>query len=174
MAMLPLLRALEYLRSNGAPFVVASFPAPEAAPEVAHAVHHPRGAMFVDTHILVVDGRPAIACVPHGQGMNLLGLRARLGAELIAEGGPDQLVWRTEDRRTDEEGRTGWRAPPLGGLLGASVFVDASLLVAPVIEFVAFAPTDFVQISFEDFARIEQPRIEEFAGAGELAAPSVH
>lgn len=168
--MLPLLRVIEYLRSNGAPFLVASFPAPEPAPEVGY--RRPL-ALQVDTHVVAVDGRPAIACVPHGERINLLGLRAGLGAELVEEAGPDILSWPFEEDEGEEHGADG-STPPLGRLLGATVFVDGSVLAAPIIEFAAFAPFDFIQMPFEDFARIEQPRVLDFVGAGELPASLVH
>ena len=76
---------VEYIRSNGAPFRLLSDPSPEPAPGVAVPAR-PEGSVMVDTHVLLIDGRPAIGVVPKGEGMNLLGLRAKIGAELVQEG----------------------------------------------------------------------------------------
>jgi len=92
--------------------------------------------------------------------MDLLGLRANLGAELITEATiPDFL---------GAFGDVGLPAPPLGRLFGLPVFVDISVANAQAICFAAFSPTDFVEVNYDDFARIEHPRVADFIRAGEL------
>jgi Ala-tRNA(Pro) deacylase len=58
--------------------------------------------------------------------------------------------------------------PPLGKLFGLPLVVDARVTSASVLVFHAFSENDFIEISYEDFARLEQPRIGSFALAGEL------
>jgi prolyl-tRNA editing enzyme YbaK/EbsC (Cys-tRNA(Pro) deacylase) len=160
-----LARVVEYLRTNDIPFRVESYPSPEPEPAVAHAVH-PAGTINVESHVLLVDGRPAIACVPRGEGLNLAGLRNALNAELVEEGNLDDLPWFLE-----EEGSS---IPPLGRLFGVPLFVDERVATSPALCFAAFSPTDFVEVNYNDLARLEQPRVGSLALAGELPPAEVH
>jgi len=92
--------------------------------------------------------------------MDLLGLRANLGADLITEATVEELL--------ETFGDSGLPAPPLGRLFGLPLFVDARVANAEAISFAAFAPTDFVEVTYDDFARIERPRVADFIRAGEL------
>lgn len=165
--MLPLTLVVEYLRSHDVPFRLISEPSPEPAPAVAPPLYpHPREVLLVDTHIIVVDDRAGIGCVPRGEQINLPGLRAELGVNLVHEGGLDELPWPFE--------RAGWPVPPLGGILGLPVFVDAAVANAALIAFAAFTPFDFIEMAYDDFARLEKPRVAQLAAAGELPAPLPH
>jgi len=163
--MLLLSRVVEYIRSNGAPFRLVSYPSPESAPGVA-VPHRPKGSVMVDTRILLVDGRPAIGVVPQGEGMNLLGLRASIGAELVQEGEIDDLPWPFSD--------AGAPVPPFGHLFGAPVFIDPSIIDSTDIGFAVFSPNDFIEMPYDDFARLEQPRVADLVAAGELPPPPLH
>jgi prolyl-tRNA editing enzyme YbaK/EbsC (Cys-tRNA(Pro) deacylase) len=162
--MMLLSRVVEYMRSSGVPFRLESYPSPESAPGVAAA--RPAGSVMVDTHILIVDGRPAIAVTPHGEGMNLLGLRADLGAEFVQEGEIGDLPWPYDDA----EGPV----PPFGRMFGAPVFIDPSVIASNDIEFGVFGSTDFIEMPYDEFARLEQPRVAELVAAGELPPPPLH
>jgi prolyl-tRNA editing enzyme YbaK/EbsC (Cys-tRNA(Pro) deacylase) len=116
--------------------------------------------MAVDTWILVIDGRLSMACIPSGERLDLLGLRANLGAELVTEATVDEFL--------SAFGGAGLPAPPLGRLFGLPLFVDATVANADMICFAAFAPSDFVEVNYDDFARIERPRVADFIRAGEL------
>jgi Ala-tRNA(Pro) deacylase len=157
--MLMLARVVEYLRSNGVPFRLESYPSPEPEPQVAYPVRPPT-TMHVETRVLLIDGRPAIGCIPRGDELNLAGLRNSLGGNIVDEGGPDDLPW-----FLDAEGAP---LPPLGRMFGVPVFMDERVANAPVVCFAAFAPTDFVEVPYDDLARIEQPRVGPIGIAGEL------
>ena len=162
MLMLP--KVVEYLKSNGVAFRLVSYPSPEPEPQVAYVVR-PTGALAVDTHVLLIDAQLTIACVPRGEKINIAGLRATLPAELIEEEGAlEGLPSAFTEARS--------LVPPLGRLFGAPLLVDQAVMRAPVICFEAFATTDFVEMTYEDFARLEQPRVEAVAMAGELPAAS--
>jgi len=164
--MMMLAKVVEYLKSNGVAFRLASYASPELEPPVAHVVS-PGGSLAVDTHVLLIDGRLALACVPRGEKINLSGLRATLPADLIEEeGGLEALPSPFVGARS--------LIPPLGGLFGALLLVDHAVLRAPVICFEAFATGDIVEMSYDDLARVEQPRVEAVAIAGELPPADVH
>jgi Ala-tRNA(Pro) deacylase len=160
-----LARVVDYLRSNGIGFRLESYPSPEPKPSVAPPDRLYR-AFEVDTHLVMIDGSPAIACVPAGEGVMLLQLREALGAKIVGEGDPRDLPWPFAGAPVP--------IPPLGHLFGVPVFLDAKVASAPVLGFQAFSNFDFIEAIYDDFARIEQPRVLEFAGGGELPAPQVH
>jgi Ala-tRNA(Pro) deacylase len=158
MQMLP--KLVEYLKANGAAFRLASYPSPEPEPPVAHAVRPP-GALVLDTHLLLIDGRLTLACVPRGEKVNVPGLRATIPAEIVA-------VEETNDALPSLRSDLGRLIPPFGRLFGLPLLVDEAVTLAPVICFEAFTGTDFVEMAYDDFARIEQPRVAAVAMAGEL------
>ena len=162
MLMLP--RVVEYLRANGVPFRLQSHPSPEPDPPVAYRVAPT--ATFVETHVLLVDGRPTIGCIPRGDHLNLAGFREYTKAEIIEEGSLDDLPWFFDG--------TAAPIPPLGRLFGVPLFVDDRVSNSDVICVSAFAPTDSVEMTYDDLARLEQPRVAPLAIAGELAAPPLH
>jgi Ala-tRNA(Pro) deacylase len=163
--MLMLARVVEYLRTNEVPFRLESYPSPEPQPAVAHSIHT-EAAVNVESHVLLIDGRPAIGCIPRGTELNLSGLRNSVGAELVEEGGVEDLPW-----FLGEEGTT---MPPLGRIFGVPLFVDERVASATVVCFSAYSPTDFIEMSYDDLARLEQPRVGPVGVAGELPPAELH
>jgi hypothetical protein len=163
--MLMLVRVVEYLRANGVPFRLQSYPSPEPEPLVAYPVTPP-STLTVDTRVILIDGRPGIGCIPLGDTLNLAGLRNFLRAEIVEEGGPGDLPWFLDE--------TSAPLPPLGRIFGVPLFVDERVANAAVVCFAAFATTDFVEMTYDDLARLEQPRIAPVGIAGELPAAELH
>lgn len=152
-------RVVQYLRSHGVPFRLSSHPSPEAAPAVAH--HLPPGGLFVETHVLLVGDRVAIACTVRGARVSTPGLEHELGAP-IALGTADDLP-------EPFQGASG-PVPPLGGAIGALTILDERVSQASVLAFEAFSSCDVFDIPYDDFARVERPRIASVAIGGELPA----
>lgn len=148
---------VRYLHDARVAFRVASFPMSEPLPEVAFPLQP--GACLIDTRLMLVSGAPAIVCMPHGEKLSLPALARATGAEVL-DASPSDL--RDEYRGAPEP------FPPLGGLLGVPLFVDERVSASPLIAFRAFSPSDIVQLAYEDFARIEAPRVELLAEAGVL------
>jgi hypothetical protein len=160
-----LARVVEYLRTNDVPFRLESFPSPEPEPAVAHPLRS-GSAVLVDSRVLLVDGRPAIACMPKGDELNLAGIRNILNAELVEEGGLDDLPWFLD--------QVGSPMPPLGRLFGVPLFVDERVASAAMLCFAAFSTADFIEMTYDDLARIEQPRVGPVGVAGELPPAELH
>lgn len=150
---------VRYLHGARVPFRLASYPSEEVEPKAAHPV--PRGAVLVDTEVLVVDGRAILACFRSGDAVEPAAIGAALGG-LAAEGTSDELP---DELRYAER-----PIPPLGQLFGVPIVVDTSVTTATALVFRAFGESDYFEIPYEDFARLEQPRVASFASAGELAA----
>src|SRR5262245_27678818 len=150
-------RVVKYLRSHNVPFRLSSLPSPEPLPLVA--VRLPPGGLTLETHVVSVGGRPAIACVGRGAKLSLSRLSQDLGMEVL-EGG-------TEDLPPPYAGAAG-PVPALGGALGTITIIDESVAAASCVVFAAFSPADVIEIPYDDFARLEKPKIASFAIGGEL------
>jgi prolyl-tRNA editing enzyme YbaK/EbsC (Cys-tRNA(Pro) deacylase) len=148
---------VHYLHEAGIPFRLTSYPAPEPLPTVAHRL--PPSAQLVETSVVLVDGRPALACTVCGELVSLPALATETGG-VVSDSG-------TDDLSGDYHGATG-PVPPLGGLMGVPLFVDTRVAELPNIAFRAFGPNDYLEISYDDLALVEHPRVASFGEAGEL------
>lgn len=148
---------VRYLHDAGIPFRLISYPAPEPLPAVAY--RPVPTAQLVETHVLMVDGRPALACTICGELVSLPALATEIGG-VVADSNPDDLSG-------DYRGATG-PIPPLGRLMGVPLFVDARVAELPNLAFRAFGPNDYLEISYDDLALVERPRVAAFGEAGEL------
>jgi len=122
----------------------------------------------VETRIVLVDGRLALACAAEGASLETTRLARALGAHVVTSGA---------DELPDEFRGAPGPIPPTGGLFGVPLFVDDEVPKHGLIVFRAFAAHDYVELSYDDFARIERPRVTSFATWGELPAyspPAAH
>jgi prolyl-tRNA editing enzyme YbaK/EbsC (Cys-tRNA(Pro) deacylase) len=148
---------VHYLHEAGIPFRLTSYPAPEPEPPVAHRL--PPSAQLVEAHVVLVDGQPALACTISGEGVSVSALSTETGGVVVESG--------TDDLSGEYHGATG-PVPPLGHLIGVPLFVDVHVSELPNLAFRAFGPNDYLEVSYDDFALVEQPRVAAFAEAGEL------
>jgi Ala-tRNA(Pro) deacylase len=152
---------VDYLHRGLVPFRLASYPSEEARPLAAHRV--PPGGLLVDARPFVADGRPVLLVFPAGETVALGAAGAALGG-VVAPATSEELP--TELQRLDGP------IPPLGQLFGLPLVADASVAGAAVVVFRAFDESVYFEIPFDDYTRLEQPRIASFASAGELPAAS--
>jgi prolyl-tRNA editing enzyme YbaK/EbsC (Cys-tRNA(Pro) deacylase) len=148
---------VEYLRSRGVPFRLSSRPAPEAHPAVSEPLQP--GTVAVETRVVLIEGVPALVCIPREGKVNLLRLSHELGTEVV-----DGTTADFTQRFGDVTGPI----PPLGGAFGALVVVDEQITAAPAIAFEAFASSDHIEIPYDKFAMLEQPKVVSFVTGGEL------
>jgi hypothetical protein len=115
----------------------------------------------VETQVIVAGGHAAIAAMPRGAKLSLPQLRQALGADVI-EGTPADLP--------PPYSRATGLFPPLGGAMGALTVVDERVAVTSALVFLVFSPGDCIELPYDDFARLERPRVASFAIGGELPA----
>jgi prolyl-tRNA editing enzyme YbaK/EbsC (Cys-tRNA(Pro) deacylase) len=152
-------RVVRYLHDATVAFRVVSFPSPEPLPEVAYSL--PPGGLLIDTRVVLIGAQPAIACTRQGVPLSYARLATFLREPVLhADSGDLQ----------GEIAKAGDPVPPLGGLVGAPIFIDEDATETAIIVFRAFAPNDFIELSYEDFARVERPIVASFGRAGELPA----
>jgi hypothetical protein len=104
---------------------------------------------------------PVIAVVPAGMNVSIAALSTELSAAVLdpsglglpAVFGPNLPL------------------PALGGVVGAATVVDASVRASSKIAFRAFSRSDFIEMAYDDFVLVENPRVCVFATLG---APEEH
>src|SRR5262245_18262337 len=135
-------RVVRYLHSHGVAFHLSSHPSPEPLPEVAHRL--PPGGLMLQTHLVLVGDRPAIACTARGAKLSLPRLKLERGVD-ASEGG-------TADRPPPYTGADA-PIPPLWGELGVLTIVDEAVTLASSLGFTAFCTTDLVALPYDEFSR---------------------
>lgn len=150
---------VRYLHGAAVPFVLSSYPTEPGETAAAHP--RTEGAALVDTQLVLVDGRLALACFPHGQRVDLGAVGAELGGLAVET---------TTDALPDEFRHVRGSIPPLGQLFGVPLIIDERLTACRVIVFRAMDGDDYFDVPYDAFARLESPRPASFASAGELRA----
>jgi len=150
-------QVIRYLKHRGVPFRVVSYPAPERLPHVGFP--RPPESEVVSTHVILAGGSPALVCAPPGELIDVSGLGQRINSVVVG----------AEPSDLPAPFNTARHIPPLGGLVGVPLFVDERV-VSQILIFRAFDEEDYVELSIDDFLRMEQPRVVAFAVGGWLPA----
>ena len=148
---------VRYLRESNVPFRLSSYPSPEREPASVHAI--PKHGMMTDSRFISVDGRLVLACFREGDHIDLAAIGSELGGaamDAIPDDLPEALI------------QFDGAIPPLGKLLGVPLIVDEAVESCAIIVFRGFGRTDYLEVPYDEFARLEQPKIASFARAGEL------
>lgn len=148
---------VRYLHDALVPFRLSSRPSAEPLPHAA--IRIPEHGVLVDTKVVLVNGTPAVACYPAGSQVDNAALGNLLGG-IVVDGSSEDLP--------DELQHAGEPVPPLGQMFGMALVVDERVADAGILVFRVFGGDDFIEIDYDDFARLEQPRLGSFAYAGEL------
>jgi prolyl-tRNA editing enzyme YbaK/EbsC (Cys-tRNA(Pro) deacylase) len=150
---------VKYLHGARVPFKLASYPSEELEPiAIASLAPH---AVRVETRLLFVGGRLVLACFAAGHTVDPVALAHELGGAVIEASAPDLPA------PLDE---LAGPIPPLGSLYGVPVILDQAARAGTSVVFRAFSGSDWFEIPYDDFARLEQPRVASFALAGSLPA----
>jgi prolyl-tRNA editing enzyme YbaK/EbsC (Cys-tRNA(Pro) deacylase) len=147
---------VRYLHEALVPFRLASYPSEEHLPTAGHAT--PLYAIAVESRVLRAGDKLVLACHPVNMLIDLAAISNELGAPVV-EASP-------EDLPAILQGEKG--PPPLGHLFGMPLIVDEEITHHTSIIFQPFDDSDYVEVPYDDFARLEQPRIASFARGGEL------
>jgi hypothetical protein len=155
---------VRYLHEARVPFKLTCFPSEEASPKVAYRI--PRNAVLLDTELLLAGNRPLLIGFTAGEKPDYAALDRALGVVCTSA---------TIDMLPDQLRYAEGKIPPLGQLFGIPVVLDARVAEHATIVFRVFGDIDWVEVPYDDFARLEAPRIASFASKGELmsaAAPA--
>ena len=148
---------VDYLHNARVPFRLASYPSEEQRPIAGHTI--PPGGMLADTRLLSVEGRAVLAVFPAGEQPDLAAMSTALGGVAMLA---------TSEELPEDFRRAGPPVPPLGQLFGIPIVLDERLAGASVLVFRAFDESVYFEVPYEDWARLEQPRVASFASVAEL------
>lgn len=160
---MPLQRLKELLDRNGIHYEsIVHLPAYTA--QGIAALTHISGKEVAKTVIVKLDGSLAMAVLPASHRIDLRLLQAAAGAATVA------LASEAEFKDAFPGCETG-AMPPFGSLYGLPVLVDETVTHDREIVFNAGSHTELLRLAYEDFARLEDPKVLKFsAGSGSAAA----
>jgi len=125
------------------------------AQEIAASAHIP-GQELAKTVILEIDGALAMAVLPASEHVEIGIFSGLIGANHVALASESRFAERFPDC---EPGAM----PPFGNLYGMRVFVAKDLTKDDVIAFNAGTHTELIQLAFEDYLRLVEPEVVDFA-----------
>jgi Ala-tRNA(Pro) deacylase len=146
---------VQYLQNNGARFVRHPHPRAISAQELAASMHV-TGFMVAKSVVVRAGGDIYIAVLPAPEMLDPQRFAEAIGAQNI------ELADESEFDRLFPNCEIG-AEPPFGGLYNLPVVVDAALADEETIVFRAGSHEEAIEMSFEDFARIERPQIATIA-----------
>jgi len=127
------------------------------------AITHISGKELAKTVIVKLDGSLAMAVVPASSRVDLRQLQAATGATVVA------VASEAEFKDAFPGCETG-AMPPFGSLYGLPVLVDETVSHDREIVFNAGSHTELVRLTYEDFARVEGPKVFKFSAGSTSAA----
>ncbi len=148
-------RLEELLAKDCARYELFTHPPARSAQRTAQAEHVP-GAEEVKVVILRVDARDVMAVLPATHHVDLLKLKSLLEVQQAC------LVSEEELRSLFPDCEAG-AMPPFGHLYGLPVVLDRSLVKSRRIVFNAGSHTEAIRMSYDDYARIANPLVGDFA-----------
>ena len=144
----------EYLKAEAIPFNVLPHRDTYTAQHLAHALDVP-GDNVAKTVLLRVDDELILAVLPATYQVSLATLEECLNAESVELATEDEMAEIFPDC---ERGA----APPFGSLYGLVTIVDQSLTKDEQIVFEGNSHHEAIGLSYDDYSRIESPRVESF------------
>ena len=160
-ANMPAKQLKEFLDSHRVKYVTATHSRAYTAQEIA-SLAGIGGEEFAKTVIVRIDGAMVMAVLPASYHVDLPLLKA------AAKGNKIALASETDFRDRFPECETG-AMPPFGQLYGMPVFVDETLTRDKEIAFNAGTHHELIRLSYEDFARLVQPKVAKFSTTEEAA-----
>jgi Ala-tRNA(Pro) deacylase len=158
---MPAKQLKHFLDSHNVKYVTITHSTAYTAQEIA-SLAHVRGGEFAKTVIVGIDGKLVMAVLPASYHVDLPALKTAAQGKSIA------LASETDFRDKFPECEVG-AMPPFGQLYGIQVFADESLTRAKEIAFNAGTHHELIRLSYEDFARLVQPKVASFSTAANAA-----
>lgn len=148
-------KLMTYLQSAKVPFEMQQHRPAFTAQEVAQSEHVP-GDLVAKVVVVWADGRLVMLVLPAPYRVDLEQARQALQAEHVRLADEGEVALAFPDCEVGA-------MPPFGNLYDMPVIVDPALAKDPTIVMNAGTHRDTLSLRYEDFARIVQPRTEQFA-----------
>jgi len=157
-------RLKEFLDQNRVSYEVLRHDPAFTAQQLAASLHIP-GRQFVKTVVVKLDGNPAVAVMPAPLRINFKQLAAAAGAKKCA------LASEVEFQQLFPDCDLG-AMPPFGNLYNLPTYAEETLATGRMVAFNAGTHEEAIRMSYDDFARLAQPRLVSFGEPppAELAA----
>ncbi|MDE3112329.1 MAG: YbaK/EbsC family protein [Chloroflexota bacterium] len=146
-----------YLRESNVEFEVREHPLAFTAQEVA-GTEHVKGRAFAKVVMVVADGEMRMVVLPASEKLSFERLRAVIQAKHVRLASEDEFAGRFADCDAGA-------MPPFGHLYGLSAVMDDTLAKNELISFRLGTHTTTMSMRYEDFARIEKPRLADLGVA---------
>jgi Ala-tRNA(Pro) deacylase len=148
-------RLEQVLRENNIPFETMTHAQAYTMPEVAAALHVP-GRQVAKVVVVKADGKTVMLVVSASHRLNFAQVRAFLGAKKVSLAEEEEFADLFPDCATGA-------MPPFGNLYDVPVYVDQALADEEQIVFRVGTHRHTMKVAYDDFARLAQPMIGEFA-----------
>lgn len=148
-------RLESYLRQQQVSFDVQQHHTAYTAQEVAQTEHIP-GKLVAKSVVVWADGQLILLVLPATYRVDLARLNAAIGATVT------RFAHEEEFSDTFPDCEVG-AMPPFGNLYDLPVYVDKSLTTDETIVFPAGSHTETMSLRYDDYARLVEPTIIEFA-----------
>jgi Ala-tRNA(Pro) deacylase len=144
-----------HLQASGVPFRVREHQRAVTAQELAASIHV-SGYRVAKSVLVEVDGERMIAVLPAADIVDVERLATALGAIAV------RILNEPEFADLFTESDLG-AEPPFGSLYGLPVVLDRSLARSGPLILRAGSHEEALELQYEDFARLEKPRLADFA-----------
>ena len=148
-------RLEQYFRDNGVGYQIMTHPVAYTAQEVAAAQRVP-GRQLAKVVIVLADGKAVMLAQPANSRIDFAKLKDVLDAQEA------RLARENEFADLFPDCDTG-AMPPFGNLYDVLVYVDRALSEDVEIVFQAGTHRETMKISYQDYARLAQPTVADFA-----------
>ncbi|HEY3929071.1 MAG TPA: YbaK/EbsC family protein [Candidatus Koribacter sp.] len=148
---MPVQRLKDFLDKNDIRYILISHSRAFTAAATAAITHIP-GKEIAKTVIVKINGELAMAVVPGSRHLDLKALQEELGARQVT------LVGENEFNKVFPDCELG-AMPPFGSLYGLTVYMDTKLQEDHEVAFNAGSHRELMRMEFDDYERLEHPRI---------------
>ncbi len=152
---MPSARLRSYLDENNIKYITIKHSPAFTAQEIA-AVSHIPGKNLAKVVMINVKGKLAMAVLPASFKVNVEELKEQLGTDAV------KLAHEKEFMNLFPDCEVG-AMPPFGNLYGIDVYVEKDLTEDEYIYFNSCTHTELIQMRFDDFQKLVQPKVLEFA-----------
>jgi Ala-tRNA(Pro) deacylase len=144
-----------YLRENDVPYEVRHHPVAYTSQRVAQSEHIP-GKFVAKVVVVFADDKMTLLALPAPLHVDLKKAAAVLRAKEVRLATEDEFAGHFPDCEVGA-------VPPIGSLYGLPLYVDTALAEDEKIVFDAGTHTDTITVTYEDFARVAEPEVADFA-----------
>jgi Ala-tRNA(Pro) deacylase len=159
---MPITKLQRFLDDNNVLYTRISHSLAYTSQGIAALAHIP-GRELAKTVVVKIDGKMAMAVLPASAHIDLIQMRAAVGANAV------ELATEAEFKDRFPDCETG-AMPPFGNLYELPVFVDDSLTRDKEIVFNACSHRELIRMAYADFETLVKPKVLSFVRAKAAAS----